>query len=125
MAPITDANALAETNDQIDQNRNMSVKLKHDTCHLKTQKKSLKQFEIRLDGDTLILIRPSKSSRTKDSKYTHNLNEVHVVLHERPAQCPKTGHLYYTLALVLTNDETRVLYFKSQELGTYWYNRLL
>ena len=50
---------------------------------------------------------------------------MHITLDVRPNQCLKTDEPYYSLALHLPTGETRVIYFKSEQLRTYWYNRLL
>ena len=103
----------------------ISIKLNVDICYLKTQNQRFKQFEMKLDGDTLNFNRQSKSHNKKVSNYTNSLKEVHITLDVQPAQCQKTGDLYYSIALLLLTDETRFLYFKSEQHRNYWYNRLL
>ena len=122
-----DVSNIPETTDQLGQviEQISSVTLKTDICYLKTQSKSFKQFELRFDGDALNFHRQSKSNLKHGSKYTNNLQGVHIISDVQPTECKKTGDSFYSLALFLPTDEARVIYFKSEKLRSYWYNRLL
>ena len=108
------SNNLAQTNDKLVQETDqINISLKIDNCFLKSQNQSFKQFEIRLEDDTLNFHRQSKSSNGNESKYSNSLLGVHIISDARPVQCPKTGDVYHSLALLLPTDTARVIYFKS------------
>ena len=109
----------AHRNDKVSNNQQIDV------CYLKTQSESFREFELRLEGDTLNFDRQSKSSNTTETKHTNSLRGAHVISDDQPTECPKTGELYHSLALLLPPLNKRVIYFKSEQLRTYWYRKLL
>ena len=117
---------LEKTSDQsVHRNDQISTKQKNHFCYLKTQSQSFKQFELRIEVDTLNFDRQSKSSNKTETKHTNCLQGVHIISDVRTTECPKTGDLYHSLALLLPPSEKRVIYFKSEQLRTYWYRKLL
>ena len=71
---MADVSGIVKTNDQlVKRNDQISIKLKTDICYLKTQSQSFKQFEIRLEGNTLNFSRQSKTSQKTESKFTNSL----------------------------------------------------
>lgn len=86
---VVDVAGLADTNDKVvKESDQISIKLKIDICHLKTQTQIFKQFEIRLEDNTLNFLRPSKASNKSENKYTNSLQGVHVTPDARTAECP-------------------------------------
>ena len=84
-----DVVGLTDTSDKVvKESDQISIKLKIDICHLKTQTQIFKQFEIRLEDDTLNFLRPNKASNKSENKYTNTLKGVHVTPDARTAECP-------------------------------------